>query len=475
MAHIFREFGEGYRRNHPLPLSHLKVMHAIEVCRTSYLGGHLEQCDSCGYQRPVYNSCRNRHCPKCQALTKARWLAARRAELLPVGYFHTVFTLPHWLNPLARANQRQVYDLLFQSVAETLQEFGADPKHGLGGKLGFTAILHTWDQKLRYHLHLHCLIAGGALSRDGMAWTTARPNFLFPVRALSRAFRGKFIHYLQKAFQAGQLVFPGQATSQHTQEAFRCLIQRLWSQEWVVYSKRPFAGPQQVLDYLGRYTHRVAIANHRIKRVDDGYVTFSYRDRKHGDRFREMTLGAEAFIRRFLLHVLPQSYVRIRHFGFLANRGKKLALTRCRELLGVRHQASENLEDTPDDTHALILRLIGLDLTKCPACPGGSMAVVEQIPRFTASEPAIRPQPGLIMISTAAYGSGTINPSNGSSSVLSPLGNCPSACVTFSLMTPPCLFYASKVPDQEPSVTRQVSLMPPQKGLSLQFLPFESP
>jgi hypothetical protein len=367
-------------------------MHAIEVCRTSYLGGHLEQCDSCGYQRPVYNSCRNRHCPKCQALTKARWLAARQAELLPVGYFHSVFTLPHELNPLARANQKVVYDLLFRSVAETLQEFGADPKHGLGGKLGFTAILHTWDQKLRYHVHLHCLIAGGALSLDGRDWTAARPNFLFPVKALSRVFRGKFLHHLQKAFRAGQLAFPAQAASLEP-AGFHGLINRLWSKDWVVYSKQPWAGPEQVLDYLGRYTHRVAIANHRIKKVENGHVTFSYRDRKNGGKLKAMTLRAEEFIRRFLLHVVPESYTRIRHFGFLANRSKESDLGHCRELLGGGRPVLESLGVTSGNTNELVRQLTGQDLTKCPGCSRGTMVVIGPIPRFSAPGPSGRLYP----------------------------------------------------------------------------------
>ena len=388
VADIFREYGEAYRQAHSLPLSQLKVMHAIEVCRTSYLGGHLEQCDSCGYQRPVYNSCRNRHCPKCQSLTKARWLAARQGELLPVGYFHSVFTLPHEINPLA--NQKVVYDLLFRSVAETLQEFGADPKHGLGGKLGFTAILHTWDQKLLYHVHLHCLIAGGALSFDGHGWTAARPNFLFPVKALSRVFRGKFIHYLQKAFLAGKLFFPGKAGSLGTQKGFSNLLKQPWSKEWVVYAKQPFAGPEQVLDYLGRYTHRVAIANHRIKQVENGDVTFSYRDRRNGGKHQAMTLRAEEFIRRFLLHVPPESYMRIRHFGFLANRRKEQDLGRCQDLLGVCRQVPESMGVSSANTKELMLQLTGLDLTKCPWCQMGTMVAVEQIPGFSAPMPGSR-------------------------------------------------------------------------------------
>lgn len=380
VADVFRLHGKTYRHNHRLPLGHLKVMHAIEVCRTAYLGGHVERCDSCGFERQAYNSCRNRHCPKCQALAKARWLEARKAELLNVQYFHSVFTIPHELNRIAQCNKKVVYDILFRAVKETLQEFGADPRHGLGGKIGFTAILHTWDQKLLDHIHLHCVIPGGALSLDGERWTHARKGYLFPVRALSKVFRGKFIDFLKGAFATGNLKFPGMTEPLGNAGEFARLLRRLWKKNWVVYSKTSFAGPEKVLDYLGRYTHRVAISNHRITKVVDGTVSFAYRDRADGNRKKTRSITASEFIRRFLLHVLPKSYVRIRHYGFLAGRSKKHNLARCRELLGM---CPDEPEQQKRDTRELMLELTGLDLEQCPHCREGKMHVVEEIHAHT--------------------------------------------------------------------------------------------
>jgi predicted Zn-ribbon and HTH transcriptional regulator len=376
VADIFREYGEQYRRSHSLPLPDLKVMHAIEVCRTAYLGGHLERCDLCGFERIAYNSCRNRHCPKCQALAKAEWLEKRKAELLPVEYFHNVFTIPHELNQLARCNKKIVFDLLFKTVAETLQEFAGDPKHGLRGKIGFTAILHTWDQKLLSHIHLHCVIPAGVLSSDGKHWIHSRKNFLFPVKALSKVFRGKFIDYLKKAFVKGMLIFPGQIAPLVTEVNFSHLIDQLWKKDWVVYSRAPFNGPEKVFDYLGRYTHRVAIANHRIVKVEDGLVTFRYRDRADNNRCKQITIAAQEFIWRFLLHVLPDSFMRIRHYGFLANRCKKQLLPRCRELLGL----SADLLPVPEETaQEKMIRLTGVDVTECPRCKRGHMRRVIEL------------------------------------------------------------------------------------------------
>jgi len=374
---IFRGFGQSYRQKHSLPVSHLKVMRAIEICRTAELGGHLERCDHCGYERNAYNSCRNRHCPKCQALAKAEWLEKRRAELLPVEYFHNVFTIPHELNKIALYNKNVVYDILFKSVTQTLQEFAADPKHGLGGKIGFTAILHTWDQKLLSHIHLHCVIPAGVLSFDDKTWKPSRKNFLFSVKALSRVFRGKFISYLKKAFTEGKLIFPGRSSHLAVEDHFLQLISRLWKKDWVVYSKAPFNGPQKVLDYLSRYTHRVAIANHRIIKIKDGLVTFQYRDRTDGDKSKSMRINAEEFISRFLLHVIPDSYKRIRHFGFLANKCKKQKLRKCRELLGLSPEPPQIPEETLQEK---MLRLTGADITECPRCKQGHMKRVMELP-----------------------------------------------------------------------------------------------
>jgi len=384
---IFRAFGDIYRHTHSLPLHHLKTMRAIEVCRTAVLGGHLEQCDHCGYQRPVYNSCRNRNCPKCQALAKAKWLADRQAELLPVGYFHNVFTLPHELNPLLAANQAALYTLLFRAVAQTLQAFAADPRHGLGGQLGFTAVLHTWDQKLLYHVHLHCVIAGGALAFDRSRWIAAPPNYLFCVRALSQVFRQTYLRSLRQAWANRQLHFPGQLTQLTAAARFEEFLEPLADKNWVVYSQPPFAGPEKVLDYLSRYTHRVAISNHRLRSLDGDQVTFDYRDRRDGNRLKQLTLAAHEFIRRFLQHVVPPAFCRIRHFGFLGNRVKQERLERCRLLFG---EAPRQPSETPTNSLELLEHLTGVDITQCPRCEIGTMIVVEWFPQpssFGAAHP----------------------------------------------------------------------------------------
>ena len=321
LADIFRAYGESYRRNHPLPVSHLKVIEAVERCRTAALGGHIERCDSCGFERPAYNSCRNRHCPKCQSLAKVKWLEKQKSELLPVGYFHLVFTLPHELNGLILTNKKILLSHLFKAVGETLVEFGHTR---LGGQIGFITVLHTWDQTLLDHFHLHCLVPAGALSFDQKRWSPARKNFLFPVKALSIVFCGKFLDLLKNAFAQNKLLFVGQTASLADPVAFKLLINALRKKSWIVYAKKPFGSPVHVLDYLGRYTHRVALSNDRILSAHNGEVTFSYRDRKDQNRKKTMTLDAHEFIRRFLLHVIPKGFVRVRHFGFLANRSKSL-------------------------------------------------------------------------------------------------------------------------------------------------------
>ena len=379
LSDIFREFGSSYRRTHPMLLSHYKVMHAVQVCRTSYLGGHMEVCSSCGYSRPTYNSCGNRHCPKCQALSKLRWVKKREEELLPVDYFHNVFTLPHELNALARSNKKVIYDILFKSVSQTLLEFG---KNGLGGKIGFICTLHTWDQKLAEHIHLHCIIPAGALTYDKKRWIgSANDNFLFSVRALSKVFKGKFLCYLKKAYAKGELTFVGKSTEYETREGFKTLIDGLYKTDWIVYSKKPFAGPKKVLDYLGRYIFRTAISNERIKGVTGGRVTFAYRDRRDGNREKEITLTADEFIRRFLLHVLPNSYMRIRHFGFLANRNRKVNIICLKKLLGV---SSDTGEKPGQSMEELMLELTGKDILRCPRCKIGTMTFHHLIPGFTA-------------------------------------------------------------------------------------------
>jgi hypothetical protein len=363
LADIFRQYGDNYRKTYRLPALHRKVMRAVEVCRTAQLGGHLKQCTTCGFEHPSYNSCRNRHCPKCQSLAKAQWLQKQSAELLPVGYFHLVFTLPHLLNGLILAHKKILLSLLFKAVSETLLEFG---RRRCGGTVGIIAVLHTWDQTLKDHFHLHCLIPAGALSLDQSRWIKARKNFLFPVKALSLVFRGKFLDLLQQAGEKNKV-------EAITQQAIKELRQK----NWVVYAKKPFGSPQTVLDYLGRYTHRVALSNNRILAVENGQVTFSYRDRRDKDRLKSMPLDAEEFIRRFLLHVLPDGFMRIRHFGFLANRAKKRALPQCRKLLGLNPALPQVPKRSAQD---LLREITGIDLSRCPSCKLGTMIVVGELP-----------------------------------------------------------------------------------------------
>ena len=369
LADIFRAHGESYRRDQPLPVSHLKVMQAVERCRTAALGGHLEQCDSCGYERPAYNSCRNRHCPKCQSLARVKWLDKQKSETLPVGYFHLVFTLPHELKGLILTNKKILLSHLFKAVGETLVDFGHTR---LGGQIGFITVLHTWDQTLLDHFHLHCLVPAGALSFDQKRWTSARKNFLFPVKALSIVFRGKFLDLLKEAFNRNKLLLVGQSASL----AFNLLINALRNKPWIVYAKKPFGSPVHVLDYLGRYTHRVALSNDRILSARNGAVTFSYRDRKNQDRKETMTLDAHEFIRRFLLHVIPKGFVRVRHFGFLANRSKS-RLSKCRQLLDLDPIVPKLAQRS---VHAMMLQLTGIDISRCPLCQKGTLAFLANLP-----------------------------------------------------------------------------------------------
>ena len=366
LADIFRAYGKSYRRNHPLPVSHLKVIQAVERCRTAALGGHIERCDSCGFERPAYNSCRNRHCPKCQSLAKVKWLDKQKSELLPVGYFHLVFTLPHELNGLILTNKKILLSHLFKAVGEMLVDFG---HIRLGGQIGFITVLHTWDQTLLDHFHLHCLVPAGALSYDQMRWTPARKNFLFPVKALSVVLCGKFLDLLKSAFLRNRLLFVGQTASLADPVAFQALFDALRKKRWIAYAKKPFGSPVHVLDYLGRYTHRVALSNDRILSAHNGEVAFSYRDRKNANQKKTMTLDAHEFIRRFLLHVIPKGFVRVRHFGFLANRSKSL-LAKCRQLLDL----SPTVPKLPQrSVQELMLQLTGIDITRCPLCQKGTL------------------------------------------------------------------------------------------------------
>jgi predicted Zn-ribbon and HTH transcriptional regulator len=373
LGDIFRNYGEPYRHNHSLPLSHLRVMRAVERCRTAALGGHLQQCDACGFEHPAYNSCRNRHCPKCQSLAKARWLEKQNLKLLPVGYFHLVFTLPHELNRLILVNKKPLINILFKAVSETLLEFA---RTHLGGTLGLTTVLHTWNQILLDHFHLHCLVCAGALSGDQNRWIPARKNFLFPVKALSLVFRGKFLQFLKKAFDQKKLLFPGQSAPLADAETFTLLLKTLRQKPWVVYAKKPFAAPDSVLDYLARYIHRVALSNDRILSTHNGEVTFSYRDRKNPNQRNVMRLQTEEFIPRFLLHVIPKGFMRVRHFGFLANNAKE-RLSKCRQLLGLLPALPKPPQRS---THQLMLALTGIDLTRCPRCRKGTLIFRAQLP-----------------------------------------------------------------------------------------------
>jgi Putative transposase/Transposase zinc-binding domain len=367
LADIVRQYGPAYRAAHRLPRPQLKVLQAIESCRTAVLGGHRESCAQCGFERYAYNSCRNRHCPKCQSLAKAQWLEDRQAELLDVPYFHNVFTLPHQLNPLLLChedNRRALLNLLFRAAAETLLEFG---RNNLGGTLGATLVLHTWDQQLRPHFHLHCVIPGGVLSLAGDEWLPAHPRFLFPVAALSKVFRGKFLDGLHELYDAKRLVLPLSVPSVAplaNADKFRALCSQLRRLPWVVYSKAPFAGPEKLLNYLSRYTHRVAISNARLLGCADGHVLFHYRDRADGDIRKTASLPADEFLHRFLGHVLPSGFQRIRHYGLLASRTKQELLARCRELLNMPTPTPPPKKTTAE----WLLLLLGIDINRCPRC-----------------------------------------------------------------------------------------------------------
>jgi Putative transposase/Transposase zinc-binding domain len=361
---------------------HVKVLLAIVRCRTAALGGHLDQCTRCGHRATIsYNSCRNRHCPKCQTAARERWIAARQQELLPTRYVHAVFTLPAELAPLTLQNKKVVYDLLFRASAETLREVARDPRH-LGAEIGFFSVLHTWNQKLGLHPHVHCVIPAGGLSPDGTRWIQTPHAFFLPIQVLSRVFRGKFAAALQRAFQDGQLSFHGPLAGLAQPKTFAAWRRLLFRKNWVVYAKPPFGGPDHVLHYLGRYTHRVAISNHRLISLVDGQVTFRWRDSAHGNQQKLVTLPLDEFLRRFLLHVLPKGFVRIRHFGFLANRRRAALLPLCWQRLGSAPQPRQK-SSIAKDAH---------DLRICPHC-GGPMRVIE---RLTAAEIQLRSPPTLV-------------------------------------------------------------------------------
>jgi len=381
VADVFHRHGADWRRANAehLSLDQLQVMSAIEQCRSAALGGHVERCEDCGHSRIAYNSCRNRHCPKCQGAAAQDWLAAREADLLPVGYFHVVFTLPAEISPIAYQNKPVVYDLLFRTAAETLLTIAADPKH-LGARIGATAVLHSWGSTMTHHPHLHMIVPGGGISLDGARWVRCKPGFLLPVWVLSRLFRRLFLTALADAHAAGRLAFFGKIQHLHRREVFAAHLAPLKRKKWFVYTKPPFAGPQAVLAYLARYTHRVAISNSRLVALDERGVTFRYKDYRSGRaRYPTMTLSADEFIRRFLLHILPKGFHRIRHYGLLASASCKANIARARQLMAAPMAEVDPpaVRDTADPDATTDHRL------PCPCC-GGRMIIVEVFARGAA-------------------------------------------------------------------------------------------
>ncbi len=385
VADILRAHAEAYGGTYSPCAAQQKVMRHIMQCRTAALGGHLDRCDTCGHQRISYNSCRDRHCPKCQGLARQDWLEKRLQTLLPIPYFHVVFTLPQALNALTLGNPKILLNILFACAAQTLQQLAATPKH-LGAEIGFTAVLHTWGQNLLFHPHLHCVVTGGGLSPDGQSWVAARKKFFLPVKVLGRLFRGKFLDALRKAYASGKLHFAGATTELNDPLQWRRFLDQLYRKNWVVYAKPPFASPQHVFRYLGRYTHRVAISNHRILALENGQVTFTYKNYSAQGERQQMSLDALEFIRRFLLHVLPKGFTRIRHFGLCAGRQIRTKWEIARMLLTTTTTAAAQLSTpavaTPDDRPwwKRLLDRTGIDLMACPHCEHGRLVRQHELP-----------------------------------------------------------------------------------------------
>lgn len=371
VAHILKKHIAHYQKQYPLWWEHRKIVYDLLNCRTEYLGGHIDRCNHCGAMRIAYHSCRNRHCPTCQHMPRERWLEQRKREILSTDYFHVVFTLPHALNAIVLNNKKVMLAILFKSAAQTLLTFG---ENKLGGKLGFIATLHTWDQKLGAHFHLHCLVAGGAVSPDGSCWTPCKGNYLFNERALSFVFRGKFMDLMKIACQRERIKLTG--------DQYHQLKARLYEKPWIIDVRDPVKNPEHVLKYLARYTHRVAIANSRIKALEDGMVTFTFKNRKK-KQTESLTITAVEFIRRFLLHSLPKRFVRIRHYGFLANRNRSANLTAIRQLMGL----SKPLDKPVAPVEVMMQQLTGIDITVCPCCKKGKMQLFRQIPKGVARPP----------------------------------------------------------------------------------------
>lgn len=379
VAEVFRQYKN--------KLTHINkecwdVVNDIINCRTKILGGHKSQCNNCGHVSFFYNSCRNRHCPKCGSLAKARWIENRMDELLPVQYFHIVFTIPSLLNHITLTNKKVIYNILFKTVKETLLEAAKNPKN-LGANVGFISILHTWGQNLFDHPHLHCIVPGGGLNDNEDRWIHSPKDFFIHVKILSKLFKGKFLFYLKKAYKKNSLCFYGESEKLRSELFWKSLLNDCYRKKWVVYSKKPFSGPEQVVKYLGRYTHKIAISNHRIHSIKNGNVTFWWKDYRQNNQKKLMTLTAEEFMRRFLLHVLPKRFVRMRFYGFLSNNKKTNALVKCREFLHEIKSLEKN--DDKESWQALLFRMTGIDVDKCPACKSGKMLVVEIITPFDTS------------------------------------------------------------------------------------------
>ena len=378
VADIFNLYGDQYRQNNSLSYEQIKVMRHIQTCRTAELGGHVEQCNECGFEKISYNSCRDRHCPKCQTMTKEKWLNDRKAELLPCGYFHLVFTLPHTLNPIILCNKKVMLANLFASVNETLQALAKDPQWRLNGQLGIIAVLHTWTQTLLDHFHLHCLVPAGALAQGHNKWTPSRESFLFRIDSLTKEFQKRYLLKSEKAYKKNKLIFPGKTESAGSEKVFGEMIHTLSVNKWIAYAKQPFAGPEQVLEYLGRYTHRIAISNNRLSAVENGQVTFTYRDRSSNNEKKAMTLTTDEFIRRFLLHVLPKGFMKIRYYGFLSNIKKKECILLIRQLIEPMAEQPDLVKET---VQQIMQRVTGTDITCCPQCQKGKMIKIRALPK----------------------------------------------------------------------------------------------
>jgi hypothetical protein len=383
IADVFRRYGAAFQAQYGRLIGplHLLVLKALSACRTAQLGGHVLECDSCGHRKQAYNSCHNRHCPKCQASMRAEWFEDRQRDLLPVEYFHVVFTLPDELGPLALQNKAVIYNLLFRAASKTLLDAAAEWKD-LKAKIGFFAILHTWGQKLDLHPHLHCVVPGGGISLDGTRWVSCLPGYFMPVRLLSRRFRGTFLALVKEAHRNGELTLAGRLRPFESDRAFRSWLGPLYDKEWVVYAKPPWKGPEYALKYLARYTHRVAIGNSRLQSIDNGQVAFTYKDYRHRGRQRTLTLAATEFIRRFMMHVLPGGFVRIRYYGFLANSRRQEQLGKIRGLLGAPQPATSDQQssDPPQDSSEQAPD------ERCPHCNEGLLRTVDVAPRPRLSE-----------------------------------------------------------------------------------------